>query len=71
MEHLQKEYVNIDWFIKILLGLVSFFLAVTFFTVQKTASDVSDLKAQIVVMQNNYNGLNERVNQIELNEGKK
>lgn len=66
----QLNFVPMAWVVSILLGIVAFFLTVTFFTVQQTAKDVSLIKTNIAVIQVNYNGLNERVNQLELNQKK-
>lgn len=64
----RKEFVTIDWTMRILIGIAAFFLTITFLTVNKTANDVSDLKIEITTMQGNYNELNYRVHLLESQE---
>lgn len=61
----RKEFVTIDWTMRILIAIAGFFLTITFLTVNKTANDVSDLKIEITTMQGNYNELNYRVHLLE------
>lgn len=61
-----KGFVSIDWLIKILVGIAAFFLVGIFITVQKTASDVNELKSTIKIMQYRYDDLNNRVKLLEV-----
>lgn len=65
-----KEFLTVDWLIKILISIAAFFLAMTYFTVEKMATDISDLKGTVSVIQYQYNQLSNRVNQLELNQKK-
>lgn len=61
----KKEFLSFDWLTRILMGIVAFFLIGIFVTVQKTAGDVSDLKATIKVLQYRYSDLDTRLKKIE------
>lgn len=56
-----------DWIIRILLGIAAFFLTMTYLTVERTSSDVSDMKEQVLIIQSQYSSLNQRLTNLEKN----
>ena len=61
----KKEFVSIDWLVKILLSIVTFFLVGIFITVQKTAVDVVKLNEVTKSIQAKYTDLDNRVKYLE------
>lgn len=61
----KKEVITVDWLVKILISIVAFFMVGIFLTVNKTATDVNELKTRITVLQYQYNNLDSRIKKIE------
>jgi len=61
----QREFISVDWVLKILVGIAAFFLTMTYLTVKDTAKDVSDLKVNVSHLQDKYEDVSNRVQLLE------